>query len=143
MPMCRLSAVIGDAGVVPASTGQLREGFIRALDVLAPYVGDLGSVFWAEIHLLAGAGHVVRAVDDRLHPPQACVPGRADLFLCEARRRGQRDERVAALVQIEPPGPRASPYRLALVGNVHVELAVVAGPPATWTTSTWTFRTRA
>src|SRR5258706_13847201 len=84
------------------SARELRERFIPALDVLAPDVRDLRRVLRPKIRLLARARHVVRAVDDRLHPPQPRVPGRADLLLPKGGgRRRQGDERIAAIVQGE------------------------------------------
>ena len=51
-----------------------------------PHEGDLRRFLLPKIGLLARAGHVVGAVDDRLHPPEPRVPRRADLLLGEGGR---------------------------------------------------------
>src|SRR6266403_1659649 len=85
------------------SARQLRERFIRSLDVLPSHVRDLRRVLRPKIRLLARPRHVVRAVDHRLHPSEPRVPRRADLLFSEAGGRPrQRDERIAALVQAQP-----------------------------------------
>src|SRR6266545_897480 len=93
------SGIARAGGAHPAR--QLGERLIRSLDILASYVCDLRRVFPPEICLLPRARHVVRAVDDRLHPPKSRVPRWADLFLPEAEGRSrQGDERIPALVQV-------------------------------------------
>src|SRR2546427_249549 len=90
--------------VAPAGTmsgRRLRERFIGSLDVLPWHVRDFRGVLRPKIRLLARTRHVVRAVDHRLHPPEPRVSRRADLLLPETGGRGQRDERIAALVQVE------------------------------------------
>src|SRR5258706_1072632 len=119
MPTRSVSAVM--------SARELSERFIPALDVLAPDVRDLRGVLRPKIRLLARARHVVRAVDDGLHPPQPRVPGRADLLLPEGGgRRRQRDERIAALVQVEHAVAGAGSHELALGPDVHEEVGHVA-----------------
>src|SRR5712691_4213264 len=109
------------------SARQLRECFIRTLDVLPPNVHDLRGVLPPKVRLLARPRHVVRAVDHRLHPPEPCVPRRADLLLPEAGGgRRQSDERIAALVQVEPAAARAGAHDLALVRHVHEEALDIA-----------------
>src|SRR5439155_24576389 len=109
------------------SARELRERFIRSLDILPSHVRDLRRVLRPKIRLLARARHVVRAVDHRLHPPQPRVPRRADLLLPEAAgRRWQRDERIAALVQVRRAVARAGSHDLALVRHVHEEVVHVA-----------------
>src|SRR2546427_9304683 len=109
------------------SARQLGECFIPSLDVLPSHVRDLRGVLRPKIRLLARTRHVVRAVDHRLHPPEPRVPRRADLLLPEAGgRRRQRDERIAALVQVQPAVARACSHDLALVRHVYEEVVHVA-----------------
>src|SRR5262245_30256750 len=77
-------------------------GLIRSIDLVTPDEEDLGRLFAAKIGLLARSGDVVRAPQDGLHPPKACVSGRADLLRGE-RGRAERHEGVAAGVQLQDP----------------------------------------
>src|SRR6185312_13237989 len=74
-------------------------GFIGAVDFIARDKSNFRCVFGAKIFPFAETGNVMRAVHQRLHPAQAGIARRRDLFLGD-RRRGQRDERIAALVQM-------------------------------------------
>src|SRR5688572_10775236 len=101
------------------SARQLREGFIRSLDIIPPDVRDLRRVLPPKIRLLTRSRHIVRAADHRLHPSEPRVPRRADLLLSEAGGcLRQRDVRIAALVQVQAPVTRACSYDLALVRHI-------------------------
>src|SRR4051794_21980244 len=104
-------------------------GLIRPLDGVADDVVDLGRVFLPKVILFAGTRHIVRAPDHRLHPAQAGVARRADLF-AGVRYVGEVHVLVTPLVQPRPALDQPGPHDLALVRQVDVEVFDVAGRPA-------------
>src|SRR5262249_46189306 len=86
-------------------------------------------VLQVQVVLLAGAGDVVRAPQDGLHPSETRVARGTDLRLLEVGRR-DGDEGLAALVQQQRPILDAGADDLALVRNVNEEVAHLARAPS-------------
>ncbi len=85
-----------------------------------------GRVFRAKIILFAGAGNVMRAMQDGLHPAQAAVARRADLFLGESCQR-ERHKRTAAFVQFQRSVHETCADNFARVRDIHEKVGNIAG----------------
>src|SRR6476661_8437713 len=75
-------------------------GLLAIRDRVALDICDFRSFVGVQIKLFARAGHIVRAVDHRLHPAQPSVASRADLFGREVHF-GKCDVRIAAFVKFQ------------------------------------------
>src|ERR1700722_14119912 len=100
-------------------------GFIGPLDRVADDVSDLGRVVLPEVVLLAGARHVVRAANHRLHPAQPRIARRADP-IAGVREIREVHVLVAPFVQLEPAFQEPRPHDLALVRHIDVVILHVA-----------------
>src|SRR5262245_17037831 len=110
-------------------SGELDMGLVRSIDRVPADERDIGRVREVQVVLLAGAGDVVRAAQHGLHPSEPRVARRTDLLLAEGGRR-DGDEGLAALVQQQRSILDARAHDLALVRNVHEEVAHRARAPS-------------
>src|SRR5262245_27224960 len=110
-------------------SGELDMGLVRSIDRVPPNERDLGRVAEVQVVLLAGAGDIVSAPQHGLHPSESRVARWADLLLAEVGRR-DRDEGLAALVEQQRSILGARADDLALVRDVHEEVAHLARAPS-------------
>ena len=94
-------------------------GFIGPVDGVADDVGDLRRVLLAQVVLLAGAGDVMGAVHDRLHPAQPRVARRADLLLGERHVAAEVTNGSPPLCSFKPAVDKPGAHDLAFVGHIH------------------------
>src|SRR5579862_3442699 len=100
-------------------------GFIGTFNGVAVDKRDLRRFFRTKIGRFPGAGNVMRAMHDRLHPAQPGVARRADLFLAKSRRR-QCDVGIAAFVELERTVGEPRTDNFAFVWNIHEKFRHVA-----------------
>src|SRR5437868_13157412 len=81
-------------------------------NIHAEYERDARRISFVQVLLFAGTRDVVRALNDRLHPPQTSITRWTDLSGIEILGR-EFDEPVGALVRQQISIPAAGPNRFA------------------------------